>query len=58
MTREELDARLALAREKPSIAYMLLSGPSPTCELCGGTQAPIIGGRHLNLERWCEPRSS
>jgi len=54
MTAKELDERLDVARAHPGIAHLILAGPSPTCSLCGGTQAPIVGGKHLNPERWCE----
>ena len=51
MTGQELKERVALAKELPGIAHLILAGPSPTCALCGGTHAPIIDGRHLG--DWC-----
>lgn len=56
----ELDRRLDIARAAPGIAHLVLvryGEPGPTCDLCGGTMAPIIDGRHLNPERFCEGRA-
>lgn len=58
LTAAELDAKLALARSLPGIAHLILSGPSPTCSLCGGRSAPIVDGRHIDPERWCERASA
>lgn len=54
LTEAELVERLELARTVPGVAHLILAGPSPTCELCGGRSAPIIGGKHLSPERFCE----
>jgi hypothetical protein len=54
ITEQELDRRLAVAREVPAMAHLILCGSSPTCEECGGTSAPIVGGKHLDPEKWCE----
>ena len=53
-TPDALDRRIAAAKAAPGVAHLILGGPSPTCELCGGTSAPIIDGRHLAPERFCE----
>ncbi len=60
MNGDDLQRRIELAREKPELAVMLLTVPAghgPTCELCGGRQAPIIDGRHLAPEKFCEVQS-
>jgi hypothetical protein len=61
MTRQELDKRLEVARAMPGAAHLpsvgLVLAPGqagPVCQLCGGRQAPIIDGQHLNPARWCE----
>ena len=63
MTRwkvDKLKERLAMARECPDLAHMPAFGlvlygnqKGPTCSLCGGVNAPIVNGQHLNPERWC-----
>lgn len=54
ISEEELEERLEAARAAPGQAHLVLGGPSPTCQLCGGRNAPIVGGKHLNPERWCD----
>ena len=55
---DELKRRIDVARKMPSAAHMpsfgLVCAPreSPVCEICGGTCAPIIDGKHL--DGWCE----
>lgn len=51
MTGNELAQKLELARRFPDVAHLILSGPSPICELCGRRHAPIVDGRHLG--DWC-----
>ena len=60
VTEEEIKERLDLARQAPGLAHLYSFGlilrpgqKGPVCELCGGKEAPIINGRHLNPERWC-----
>lgn len=54
ITKQELDDRLAVAHAAPGVAHIILTrGPYPTCRLCGGRDAPIVGGEHLSPERWC-----
>lgn len=55
ITKAELDERIAVAKAAPAVAHLILSrGPYPTCRLCGGDGAPIVGGVHLNPEQWCQ----
>ncbi len=51
--KHELQQRIDVAKAAPGLAHLILRGPSPVCQLCGGTDAPIIAGQHLNPERWC-----
>jgi hypothetical protein len=55
LTRKELEDRLGVARMMPGIAHLLLSGPSPTCTVCGGVMAPIVDGKHISAE-FCDGR--
>jgi hypothetical protein len=55
ISAEELDRRLAFARKYPAHAHTLPmglllfpgQGPPPACSICGGTDAPIVDGMHL-----------
>ena len=57
ITSDELKRRLEIARRMPGAAHMPLfglvcrPGEGPVCEVCGGTAAPIIGGKHP--DGWC-----
>ncbi len=48
-----LHSKLAVAKQAQGMAHLILRG-EPTCLLCGGKDAPIVGGRHLNPEKWCK----
>lgn len=57
MDSKELDRLLEVARAAPGIAHLLLAYPEdggPVCGLCGGRSAPIIDGKHLSPETFCE----
>jgi hypothetical protein len=54
MKQDELKKLIALAKLAPGIAHLPSFGLllysdkyGPVCELCGGKDAPIIDGRHL-----------
>lgn len=56
MTDEELRERIAIVKAGGPHEMLLLAPgePRPVCSLCGGHAAPIINGRHLSPEKFCE----
>ena len=55
MTEKELRELIEAAKAVPGAAHLLLArGPSPVCSLCGGQDAPIVNGQHLNPEQFCK----
>lgn len=48
---QRVDAALAF----PGVGHLIATrGPFPICSLCGGRGAPIIDGKHLDPERFCD----
>lgn len=58
-TRAELEAAKHAVTEVDELTLeyrVLTEGETvPTCDLCGGSSAPIVRGRHLNPDKFCEP---
>ena len=53
MTRKELKRRVEVAKAAPGMAHLILSSHEDIrCRLCGKTEAPIVGGKHLS-RKWC-----
>jgi hypothetical protein len=59
MKQNDLRERIRVAKLMPGVAHLPAFGlilygnqKGPVCELCGGVDAPIIDGKHL--DGWCK----